>query len=247
MPEKTEYAPGEPIWVDLATPDQAASAAFYGALLGWTTTEPSAEMGGYASFLLDGRKVAGHVPLLAPDAPVTWTCYICTDDAEQTAASVERAGGSTVVAPMQVADLGSMAVFADPSGAVVGAWQPGTHTGAELAGQRGTFTWFELTAEVPAQAPAFYQSVFGWRPQETAGYLELVRDGSPVAGVTRPEPGVQGWLPYVEVDDPRAAAERAQELGATVVLPRTTFDGGSCAIVRDPQGALVGLLASGTP
>lgn len=248
MPEKTAYAPGEPIWVDLSTSDQAASAAFYGALLGWTSTEPSPDMGGYASFLLDGRTVAGHVPLMAPDAPVTWTCYVCSDDAHTTAALVEQAGGSTLVAPMQVADLGSMAVFSDPAGAVFGVWQPGSHTGAELADQRGTCTWRELTASAPAEATPFYERVFGWQARVSEGYVELLLDGTSVAGVTDPAQGTSGWLPYFEVDDPAAAADRAQELGGTLVLPFTTFDGGSCTIVRDPQGAVFGLLhGDGTP
>lgn len=244
MPEKTAYAPGELIWVDLSTSDQAASAAFYGALLGWTATEPSPDMGGYASFELDGRKVAGLVPLMAPDQPVTWTCYVCTDDADKTAALVEQAGGGTVVAPMTVADLGRMAVFTDPGGAVVGVWQPGTHTGAELVDEVGTCTWVELTAAVPTEATPFYEAVFGWEPKVSEAYVELTLGGTSVAGVTDPAQGTGGWLPYFQVVDPGATAARAQELGASVVLPLTTFDGGSCAIVRDPQGAVVGLLRS---
>jgi hypothetical protein len=242
MTEKTAYAPGEPIWVELSTSDPAASAAFYGALLGWTATEPSPDLGGYASFELRGRKVAGVVPVMAPDSPVTWTCYVCTDDADRTAALVEQAGGGTVVPPMQVADLGRMAVFTDPAGAVVGVWEPGTHTGAELVDEVGTCTWIELTAAEPAQATAFYETVFGWLPKVSEAYVELTLGGTSVAGVTDPAQGTGGWLPYFEVADPGAAAARAQELGGEVVLPLTTFDGGSCAIVRDPQGAVAGLL-----
>jgi predicted enzyme related to lactoylglutathione lyase len=242
MPEKTAYAPGEPIWVDLSTSDQAASAAFYGALLGWTATEPAPDMGGYASFELAGRKVAGLAPLMAPGQPVTWTCYVCSDDADKTAALVEQAGGGTLVAPMGVADLGRMAVFTDPEGAVVGVWEPGTHTGAELAGEPGTCTWVELTATAPARSTPFYETVFGWQPRVSEAYVELLLGGTPVAGVTDPVQGTSGWTPYFEVADPGAAAERAQELGGTVVLPLTTFDGGSCTIVRDPQGAVFGLL-----
>ena len=242
MPEKTAYAPGEPIWVDLATSDQAAAAAFYGALLGWTSTEPAPDMGGYASFLRDGRKVAGLVPLLAPDAPVTWTVYLCSADAHETAARVEQAGGSALVAPMQVGELGSMAVFRDPEGAVFGVWQPGTHTGAELVDEPGSCTWVELTAASPADATRFYERVLGWQARVSEAYVELQLDGRSVAGVTDPSQGTGGWLPYFEVDDPGAAAERAQALGGTVVLPLTTFDGGSCAIVGDPQGAVFGLL-----
>ena len=44
------YANGIPSWVDLGSPDPDASAAFYGDLFGWTTTEPGPveETGGYA-------------------------------------------------------------------------------------------------------------------------------------------------------------------------------------------------------
>ncbi len=242
MPEKTAHAPGEPVWVELSTSDQAASAAFYGALLGWTLTEPSPHLGGYASFLLDGRQVAGCVPLMAPDQPVTWTCYVCTDDADRTAALVERAGGGTVVAPMQVDDLGRMAVFTDPDGAVVGIWEPGTHTGAELVHEVGTCTWLELTAQAPAEVTSFYETVFGWQAKVSEAYVELVLGGTSVAGVADPAQGTEGWVPYFQVADPGAAVVRTQELGGAVVLPETHVDGGSCAIVRDPQGAVVGLL-----
>src|SRR3712207_6832212 len=113
MPEKTAYQPGEPIWVDLASADPAASAAFYGVLLGWTATEPRQDFGGYASFLRGERQAAGLVPLMAPEQPTTWTCYVASDDADKTAELVEQAGGSTLVAPMTVADLGRMAVHTD--------------------------------------------------------------------------------------------------------------------------------------
>ena len=45
-----EYAPGTPSWIDLSSPDPDASAAFYGTVMGWTTTEPVAEAGGYRRF-----------------------------------------------------------------------------------------------------------------------------------------------------------------------------------------------------
>jgi predicted enzyme related to lactoylglutathione lyase len=167
---------------------------------------------------------------------------VCSDDAEKTVALVEQAGGTTLVAPLQVGDLGRMAVFSDPDGAVLGVWQPGSHTGAELVEQRGTCTWQELTAAAPAAAAPVYERVRGWQARVSEAYVELLLDDRPVAGVTDPAQGTAGWLPYFEVDDPAATTQRAQELGATVVLPFTVFDGGSCSIVRDPQGAVFGLL-----
>jgi uncharacterized protein len=35
MSERTSYEPGVPSWVDLASPDTDAAAAFYGGLFGW--------------------------------------------------------------------------------------------------------------------------------------------------------------------------------------------------------------------
>lgn len=242
MTEKTSYLPGEPVWVDLSSPDPTASAAFYAELLGWTVTSPQEQFGGYANFLLDGRLVAGLMPLMAPGQPPTWTSYVCTADADKTAGLVEQAGGSTLAPPMDVADLGRMAVFADPAGAVFGVWQAGTHRGSELTAQDGTQTWLELTAEVPAAATAFYGSVFGWEANVSEAYVEFTLSGTSVAGCTDPAQGTSGWLPYFGVADPGASADRAQALGATVVLPLTAFEGGSCTIVRDPHGAAFGLL-----
>ncbi len=244
MTTKTSYLPGEPIWSDLSTPDQAESAAFYGPLLGWTASSPQPEFGGYASFLLDGRKVAGVLPLMAPGQPPSWTCYLCSDDADTTAALVEQAGGTVLAAPMDVGDLGRMAVFVDPAGAVFGVWQPGTHTGSELVDQEGAQSWLELTADDPAAAPAFYGQTLGWEAKQSPAYVEFTLAGRAVAGCTDPSQGTSGWLPYFEVADPAAKADQAVALGGAVVLPFTTFDGGSCAIVRDPHGATFGLLHS---
>lgn len=245
MTQKTSYAPGEPVWVDLSTPDVAASAAFYGALLDWTVTEPQPEFGGYATFLLRGRPVAGVMPLMSPGQPPAWTCYVASDDADKTAALVEQSGGSTLAPPMDVADLGRMAVHADPDGTVFGVWQAGSHVGTELVDEAGTTAWVELTAADPAGAAPFYRSVFGWDVAVSDVYVEFTLAGTSVAGCTDPSQGTSpGWLPYFSVADPGASAERAQALGATVVLPLTPFPGGSCSILRDPHGAVFGVLHS---
>jgi hypothetical protein len=242
MTVKTSYQPGEPIWVDLSSPDVDASRAFYGALFGWNAPPGLEEFGGYANFELDGRKVAGLMPLMAPDRPPVWSCYVCTDDADKTTALVEQAGGSVIAPPMDVADLGRMAVHADPSGAVFGVWQAGSHVGTGLVDEPGTTAWVELTATDPAGAAPFYRSVFGWDASVSESYVEFTLAGTSVAGCADPSQGTTGWLPYFSVDDPGATAERASELGGTVVLPLTAFPGGSCCILRDPHGAAFGVM-----
>ena len=243
MSEKTSYAPGEPIWTDLSSPDLAVSKAFYGPLLGWTAEAPEDRFGGYASWLKDGRKIAGLMPVMSPDQPPSWTTYVCSEDADKTVALVESSGGTIIAPPMAVDDLGRLAVLTDPSGAVFGIWEPGTHHGAELFAEPGAPCWFELTSQDPAAAASFYSSVFAWSVKTSEEYVELQLDGQSVAGVTDPTQGTPpGWLPYFGVDDPAAKAREAEQLGGTVVLPLAEWPGGACSIVRDPHGAVLGLI-----
>ena len=84
MTVKTSYAPGEPIWIDLGSPDLDASRRFYGELFGWTAQEGNADFGGYTNFEREGHLVAGLMPLMAPGQPPAWQCYVCTADAAKT-------------------------------------------------------------------------------------------------------------------------------------------------------------------
>lgn len=247
MTQHPTYAPGQLIWADLSTPDLDASAAFYGALLGWTAEPPQEQFGGYASYLLDGRPVVGVMPLMAPEQPPTWTCYVCTDDADETAALVTGAGGTVLAPPMDVADLGRMAVFAEPSGAVFGVWQPGRHRGAEVVDEDGAMTWCELTTRDLPASTAFYGEVFGWSEKASPEYTELQLDGTSVAGAMAMPEAVPAevppsWMPYFMVADPAAGAEQVRALGGTVLVGPGSYPGGEYVVVQDPHGATFGML-----
>src|SRR3954454_9371491 len=116
MTEMTSYAPGTPSWVDLSCTDLDASIDFYGALFGWDVPEQenSEQTGGYRRALLRGKSAAGMMPLMQEGQPPAWTTYVSVEDADATAAAVRDAGGQVIAEPMDVMDLGRMAVFADP-------------------------------------------------------------------------------------------------------------------------------------
>ena len=80
----SKYAPGTPCWVDLASPDVDASVDFYGKLMGWTTTEPSLEAGGYRRFQQGAADIAGVMPQMQPGQPTAWATYVSVVDADQT-------------------------------------------------------------------------------------------------------------------------------------------------------------------
>ena len=101
MPDVDGFAPGTPSWVDLASPDLDASAAFYGELLGWDCNEVADDdsAGGYRMFTLRGRTVAGMGPVQG-GAPPNWTTYVSVERADATAEKVKDAGGLVFLEPM---------------------------------------------------------------------------------------------------------------------------------------------------
>ena len=136
----------EPAWVDLSSSDAQASRDFYTGLFGWKAdVNPDPQYGGYAMAKLGDHDVAGIGPTQNPGQPTAWNVYIGTDDADGLAARVQAAGGTVVAAPFDVGDQGRMAVFQDPSGAYISAWQPTAMGGFEI-GAANAYGWAELSA-----------------------------------------------------------------------------------------------------
>ena len=167
----TAPSPGVPNWVDLGTADLEDAKRFYTTLFDWTAEVSGDEYGGYTTFYLDGRAVAGAGPLFGEGQPTAWSTYIATEDADVIAGRVEAAGGKVLVAPFDVGDQGRMAAFLDQAGAPFSVWEPGTMAGAELSGVPGSLAWNELTTRDVDGSAAFYGAVFGWqwRDRSTAG------------------------------------------------------------------------------
>ena len=117
----------------------------------------------------------------------------------------------------------------------------------------GKFIWFDLITPDPRAAQAFYGKVFGWSFQPVADasdYVAIAAGGRLIGGIFQPVAGQGGtvgtrWLGFVSVRDVRKATMKLGGMGFTTVLPATRVPGrGTQAVVRDPQGAIVGLLKS---
>jgi predicted enzyme related to lactoylglutathione lyase len=247
MSDKTSYLPGEPSWIDVATDDLDGSIAFYGALLGCEFERGGEEVGGYSTALKGGKRLFGVTPKMMPEQPTVWSSYIATDDADKTSELVESNGGTVIVPAMDVTDIGRMAVYLDPTGAAIGVWQPGTHTGAETIGETGTYGWIELSSRDRAKALPFYQQVFGWGLGGAPEYTEFQVNGESIAGAMDmpemvPAEVPSYWMPYFIAEDPAGKAQEAAGLGATVLVPFMEMDNVAFSVVQDPQGATFGLL-----
>jgi uncharacterized protein len=246
MPRVESYASGTPSWVDLASPDVEASAAFYGTLFGWTADELPPEAGGYRIFHKDGIPVAGCGPIMMEGQPPAWLTYVSVADAEATMARVAGAGGTAFVQPMDVLDAGRMAVFADTTGAACALWQPKDHPGAGLVNEAGTLVWNELSTRDPAAAVNFYTHVFGWETSTNdmggSDYTEWKLAGETVGGMMErpaemPAEVPDYWLTYFGTDDCDATVTAAQDAGAAVFVPPTDIPPGRFAVLADPFGA----------
>jgi predicted enzyme related to lactoylglutathione lyase len=250
--EMTRYEPGVPSWIDIGVPDAQAAADFYGALFGWDAPEGPPETGGYRIAFVRGRAVAGIGPQQNPGHPV-WATYVAVENADETAAKVRAAAGQVLLDPMDVLDVGRMAVFTDLQGAVFSVWQAGSHPGAEIVNEPGTWSWSELLTTDVESAKGFYAGVFGWTAK-TAGegpsgaYTEWQVGGRSVGGMMQKPPMMPAevpphWAVYFAVVDADAATARVKELGGTVLLPPTDIDPGRFAAVADPFGSVFNVIA----
>lgn len=253
MANALSSAVNKPAWVDLSSADPEASRAFYSRLFGWKVeVNPDPQFGGYALASVDGQDVAGIGPKMMPDAPTAWTVYIGTDDANALAAKVGAAGGKVVAPPMAVGDQGTMAVFQDPAGALIAAWQPKAMRGFGQD-KPGSFGWAELSARGIDKVLPFYASIFGWKSKRTEmgegqpPYNEFLLGDDSIAGGMEMNPMVPAgvpsyWLVYFNVSDVDGSFKKAIDAGAHEMLAPQDFPGGRFAILSDPQGASFGLL-----
>lgn len=242
MPAMTRYEHGVPSWVDIGSHDLAAALRFYTELFGWEAQDTGEETGHYTIVSKNGKQVAALST--AQDAgPPRWALYVNVDDVDKVAERVAVAGGTIVFGPMDVMDQGRMAVFSDSTGAVVSAWQPGRHLGAQLVNEPGAFTWSELSTSDLGKSKAFYGEVFGWGWSGSDEYAEGQVSGRTIAGVMPRRPDLPAevpdhWLVYFGIDDVDAGAERAKALGATVLLGPTDIPNtGRFSVLSDPEGA----------
>jgi predicted enzyme related to lactoylglutathione lyase len=118
--------------------------------------------------------------------------------------------------------------------------------------EHGTIHWSELiTGDVEA-AKSFFEKVAGWQINEMSmpngTYNVCMAGEKPVAGIMSGEMMGQpdhppAWMTYIAVTDVDAACSTAGKAGGEIL--KTPFDVpgvGRIAMIKDPAGAVVGLI-----
>jgi predicted enzyme related to lactoylglutathione lyase len=245
------------IWHDLMTTDLATSKHFYTKLFDWKAVTHEGGMPYTEISTAAGRPQGG---MMAEDPskgiPSHWMGYVLVENVDKTTARAVELGGKTLMAPMDIPQVGRFAVLQDPQGATFApfTYAPGHAEKAEEDGPptHGRFCWDELSTSDPQKAAKFYGALFGWDVQgmDMGGgmtYWMATKDGAQVAGIMKtpkdaPHPPM--WLAYVAADVD-AKAKLSQELGARVYVPPTDIPNvGRFAVLGDPTGATIALFRS---
>lgn len=251
-------------WYELMTTDPSSAEAFYPAVTGWT---PEGWDGGGMPYTMwmNGEMPVGGVMELPEDAlqagaPPHWVAYVSTPDCDGTLARVEELGGTVLWGPRDIPEVGRVAGFADPHGAVLSLHQPAEDPPPTPDAPRpGWFSWHELASDDWRASREFYRELFGWKdagehdmgPEMGIYYMFADRpdapDGVSVGGMFDRGDSIPfpTWILYVQVEDLEAAAAAVEEHGGQVVHGPMEVPGGDrVAQCVDPQGAVFALHAS---
>jgi predicted enzyme related to lactoylglutathione lyase len=127
---------GQIMWPEISSNDPTATAAFYGALFGWTTRpESDLDKAQYAEWQHNGQSIGGLLPMIGEQwkgVPEYWGVYVTVADCDERAANAEKLGGKICVPPRDIPNTGRFSMISDPQGAriniiqMAGAHQPAT-------------------------------------------------------------------------------------------------------------------------
>jgi predicted enzyme related to lactoylglutathione lyase len=249
--ERDSYPPGVPCWVDNLVADPAKAMTFYRELLGWEFDGPGP--GEYYVAKLRGRDVAG-VAQAPPGVSAGWNTYVSVSSADDTA----RASARVVVEPFDALPAGRVAAVADPTGAVIGIWEPAERRGCQLVNEPAAYAMSALHTPDPETAAFYYRDLFGWESDEFMPGVSLFRlpgyvGGEPAQPVPRDviavmaqDDGPARWSVDFWVADADAAAARVPELGGSVIVPPFDSIPTRQAVLADPFGAVFSVTTAPT-
>lgn len=115
---------GQPVvhW-EIGARDGAKLQEFYRALFDWKIqVDPNLNYGVVDTGGQGG--INGGISTLPAEAPPYVTFYVQVDDLDACLSRAESLGGKTVMSPVPIPGVGSIAMFTDPEGHLIGLFKP---------------------------------------------------------------------------------------------------------------------------
>jgi len=252
-PPTSRYVPGKWVWAELFTEDARAAVQFYGKTFGWSFQDfPSQRGPGCRLALADGEPVGGMLErehAYHKERGSRWLGMISVADVKAAARYAADHGGKVVAPPRFLPGRGEVALLADPEGTPFGVIRSAAGDPPDYLAEDRQWVWIELWARDPKAMAQFYSGLAGYeidpveRPDGSLGYFLASGGYTRCAIIPSPAPAfAPAWLPYLRVDDVKAAVAQAEQAGARVAVPPSAgIRAGRVALIVDPTGAPLGL------
>lgn len=257
---------GDFIWYELLTSDLAGARQFYSKVVGWSIVDSGMPGMAYLFFNATDTETGAETSvggmmqidndMKASGARPVWLGYIGVEDVDDCVARLTKAGGSVMMPATDIPDVGRFAMVTDAQGVpfyVMRGFSDEPSLSFAMDKPRpGHCAWNELASTDPANAWAFYGSLFGWvkdgdMDMGPMGKYEFIRHGEMI-GALMPKPKempVPMWSYYFRVADIDAAATAVADNGGQVFYGPAEVPGGDFIISgMDPQGAAFNLVGA---
>ncbi|HEX4748302.1 MAG TPA: VOC family protein [Bryobacteraceae bacterium] len=117
---------GTVCWADLSTTDVDKAKNFYSSLFGWSIKAGEHDASGYLHIFNKGAGIGGIPPAEYRKAgvPPHWLAYYFVSDCAATVSKAGELGARIYMDSHTIPNVGTMAIIADPQGAVFALFQP---------------------------------------------------------------------------------------------------------------------------
>jgi uncharacterized protein len=114
------------VHVELNTTDVNQAKAFYGKLFEWTLEDIPMGDGAYTLIKVGKGTGGGMMKHPVPGAPSAWLPYVEVGDINTATQKAKSLGATVMKDVTEVMGMGWLSIIIDPTGAVLGLWQPKT-------------------------------------------------------------------------------------------------------------------------
>jgi uncharacterized protein len=113
-------------YIQLNTGNTAKAKKFYKSLFAWKLSDEKMGPGmTYTSIDTGSRESGGGIQKKqTAKAPSMWLNYVEVADVKKTVAKAAKMGAKVVVAYQPIPEMGAFGIFRDPTGALLGVWEP---------------------------------------------------------------------------------------------------------------------------
>lgn len=109
-------------WFELRVPDVGGAESFYSKIFGWNIERMDMPMGPYNVIKIGEVGIGGIMSPPPEDGiPPHWGAYVTVNDADAIAAKVTSSGGTLMVPPMDIPEVGRFTMFSDAQGGMLAA------------------------------------------------------------------------------------------------------------------------------